>query len=36
VRQPTKFNLVVDQETAKALGHTVPQMMQMTADEVIK
>ena len=36
VLQPTKFNFVLDHKTAKALGRTVPQMMQMTADEVIE
>ena len=36
VLQPTKFNFVVDHRTAKALGLTVPQIMQMTADEVIE
>jgi putative ABC transport system substrate-binding protein len=36
VFQPTKFNFVVDHRTAKALGLTVPQIMQMTADEVIE
>jgi len=36
VQQPTKFSLTINAKTAKALGLTVPLIMQMTADDVIE
>jgi putative ABC transport system substrate-binding protein len=36
VQQPSKFELIINLKAAKALGLTVPLIMQMTADEVIE
>jgi len=36
VERPTRFNLVVNLKTARALGLTVPQSVLFRADEIVQ